>query len=287
MSRRNVLVGLAVAVSLLLQAGAASAQEAPVVRTDAGAVRGLRGDDAEKFLSIRYAAAPVGSRRWAPPARANRWRGVRPAQRFRARCPQLVSSNGPGSTVEDCLFVNVYRPEGVARDARLPVLFWIHGGGLTNGAADQHDGALLASRNRIVVVAPNYRLGVFGFLALPGLGASAGNFGFLDQQAALRWTRRNAAAFGGDPRRVTVSGESAGGWSVCGHLVSPASRGLFARAIIQSGSCASRSREESDVAGRMFAEAAGCADVATAEACLRAKRARAPCSRRASSSSRA
>jgi carboxylesterase type B len=234
------------------------------VQTDKGAVRGLSADGVDKFLGIPFAAPPVGPRRWQPPAPAERWRGVRAATAYGPRCPQLASSNGAGSENEDCLYLNVFTPPHARR---APVLFWIHGGGLLNGSADQHDGALLARTNGIVVVAINYRLGVFGFLALPGLGAGSGDFGLLDQQAALRWVARNAAAFGGDPRRVTIAGESAGGFSTCANLVSPAVRGLVAGAIVQSGSCLSRPLATSEAAGSALAGRVGCADVA----CMRAQ----------------
>src|SRR3954470_14208341 len=246
-----------------------------VVRTERGLVRGLTPGTVEKFLGMRYAAPPVGALRWRPPARAASWKGVRAAVRTGPRCPQVAGYNGPRVETEDCLYVNVYRP---ARRAarRLPVLFWIHGGGLVNGAVYQHDGTLMANAGRLVVVSFNYRLGVFGFLGLAGLSAEAadhasGNYGLLDQQAALGWTKRNISAFGGDPGNVTIAGESAGGWSVCAQLASPAVRGLFAAAIMQSGSCASRPLPETERTGASFAASAGCPDPGTAAACLRAK----------------
>ena len=158
--------------------------------------------------------------------------------------PAAGALERPGSEAEDCLYLNVFRPAGARRGAKLPVLFWIHGGGLTNGSGDQHDGTLMAHENDIVVVSINYRLGVFGFLGLPGADGespgSSGDYGLLDQEAALRWVHRNIAAFGGDPGRVTIAGESAGGCSVCALLTSPPARGLFHGAIIQSGSCTRR-----------------------------------------------
>jgi carboxylesterase type B len=250
----------------------------PVVQTRQGAVRGLTTDGADKFLGLPYAAAPVGALRWHAPAPAARWRGARAATSYASRCPQLPSSNGAGSENEDCLYLNVFRPAGAGRErhGRLPVLFWIHGGGFNNGSADQHDGALLARTNNIVVVSINYRLGVFGFLALPSLdgetpGTPSGNYGLLDQQAALRWTRANIAAFGGDPGRVAIAGESAGGFAVCALLASPQARGLFDAAVIQSGSCTSQTLASAETAGATFATAAGCPDAATAAACLRSK----------------
>jgi carboxylesterase type B len=261
---RRVFAIAVLFVAVFAVPGAAWAHgDGPVVRTDKGAVRGLRADGVDKFLGIPYSAPPVGALRWQPPAPAARWRGVRPATAYGARCPQLPSSNGAGSENEDCLTLNVFRTRGRG----LPVLFWIHGGGLVNGSGDQHDGALLARTNGIVVVSINYRLGVFGFLAAPGLGAGAGDFGLLDQQAALRWVRRNIGAFGGDPRRVTIAGESAGGFSTCANLASPTVRGLFDAAIVQSGSCISQPLAASQAAGSAFAQKLGCADAA----CLRSK----------------
>jgi para-nitrobenzyl esterase len=261
------LVGLAIAP-------AAAAASGPVAHTQQGVVRGFTADGVDKFLGLPYAAPPVGALRWRAPQAPARWHGVRSATTYGNRCPQLPSSNGAGSESEDCLYLNVFRPTRGGH--RLPVLFWIHGGGFQNGSGDQHDGALLARTNDIVVVSINYRLGVFGFLALPALdretsGAASGNYGILDQQAALRWTRTNIAAFGGDARRVTIAGESAGGWAVCAQLASPQARGLFAGAVIQSGSCFSQPLAAAETQGASFASAAGCTDSATAADCLRAR----------------
>jgi para-nitrobenzyl esterase len=149
----------------------------------------------------------------------------------------------------------------------------IHGGGLTTGAGDQHDGSLIVNTDGIIVVSINYRLGPFGFLDVPGLGTAAktasGNYGLLDQEAALRWVQRNIAAFGGNPAAVTIDGESAGGWSMCALMTSPPARGLFRAAIMQSGSCATQTRTTAQTASLAFAKAAGCPDPATAAACLR------------------
>src|SRR3954451_1821460 len=192
-----VVVVSAVVLSVLVPAASALAEARGgglVVDTHKGAVRGFRVDGVDKFLGIPYAAAPVGELRWRPPAPAPAWPGVRSATVYGNRCAQLESGNGPRSDSEDCLYLNVYRPSRPPRHRGLPVLFWIHGGGLLNGASNQHDGALLAHANGIVVVSINYRLGVFGFLALPSLSGesgerSSGDYGMLDPQAALRWTR--------------------------------------------------------------------------------------------------
>ena len=244
-----------------------------VVPTDRGLVQGKAAEGIDQWLGIPYAAPPVGALRWAAPRPAPRWTGIRQATSYGGRCAQLASGNGPRVDNEDCLYLNVYAPTD-HHESRLPVLFMIHGGGLTTGAGDQHDGSLIVNTDHIIVVSINYRLGPFGFLALPGLDTSAltasGNFGLLDQQAALRWVQRNIAAFGGDPRKVTIDGESAGGWSVCAQMTSPLARGLFRGAIMQSGSCATQTRATTQAASLAFAKQAGCPDPATAAACLRA-----------------
>ncbi|MEU0838696.1 carboxylesterase family protein [Streptomyces sp. NPDC005962] len=274
---RRVLAA-AVSLAALITIPSAAPMVAPAVGrpltvfTDKGAVAGAAAEGVGRFLGIPYAAPPVGGLRWQPPAPAATWPGVRSAERPGARCVQTATGTGPG-TSEDCLYLNVYAPER-RTERPLPVLFWIHGGGFMNGAGDLYDGSLLARTNNMVVVTVNYRLGMFGFLDLPGLSErGAGNYGLLDQQAALRWTQRNIGAFGGDPGRVTVSGESAGGQSVCSLLASPPARGLFDRAIIQSGGCPSLTTAQSTARGRSFATAAGCRAAATGVSCLRAKRA--------------
>ncbi len=268
---------LAVALPVTAQAGA-SPGGGLVVRTDRGLIQGKPAEGIDQWLGVRYAAPPVGALRWAAPQPAPRWPGIRPATSYGGRCAQLASGNGPRVDNEDCLYLNVYAPPGAARGAsrghRLPVLFMIHGGGLTSGAGDQHDGSLIVNTDHIIVVSINYRLGPFGFLSLPGRGRSpltaSGNFGLLDQEAALRWVQRNIAAFGGDPGQVTIDGESAGGWSVCALMTSPLAHGLFHGAIMQSGSCATQTRATAEANSLAFAKTAGCPDASTAAACLRA-----------------
>ena len=247
----------------------------PVVRVATGLLQGTRSGGVESFLGIPYAQPPVGALRWRPPQPATPWPGVRAATAYGNRCPALASTNGPESTTEDCLFLNVQRPAWARAGDRLPVYFWIHGGGLVNGSSNQHDGSQLVGIGNVIVVTINYRLGALGFLALPSLtaeGGQSGNYGFLDQQAALRWVHREIGAFGGDPARVTIGGESAGGWSVCSHLAAPGSRGLFAGAIMQSGSCvATQTLATAQTAGTAVATKLGCPDSGTAAACLRGK----------------
>jgi len=175
-----------------------------------------------------------------------------------------ASTNGARTESEDCLFVNVQRPTGLRAGDRRRVYVFIHGGGLVNGSSNQADMAAIVQATGVIGVSLNYRLGVLGFLGLPALtaeGGESGNYGFMDQQAALRWVHRNIAAFGGDPRQVSVGGESAGGWSVCGHLVAPGSRGLFAQAMMQSGSCTTRTRADAEASGAALESAVGCASV--------------------------
>jgi para-nitrobenzyl esterase len=270
---------LPLGVSVVLGAGtAAAAPPRPevssgglVVSTAEGAVRGQEVGGVDRFLGVPYAAPPVGPLRWRPPQPAARRTGVRDATRFAPHCAQPPSPFGGGTGSEDCLYLNVFT---AARTHGLrPVMLWIHGGALTTGESDDYDPSPLV-RDGVVVVSINYRLGWFGFLAHPALagspGGPSGNYGLMDQQAALRWVRRNIAGFGGDPRNVTIFGESAGGLSVLSQLASPGARGLFTRAIVQSGaySLTQPSLATAEAEGGAFAARAGCADQ-SAE-CLRA-----------------
>jgi para-nitrobenzyl esterase len=215
----------------------------PVVTTVAGDVQGLQQNALRVFKGIPYAAPPVGALRWKPPAPMKSWSGLLKANQFGPACIQPetrvpnVYTSDITPTSEDCLSLNVWAP---AEAARAPVFFWIHGGALVGGASKEavYDGAALAKRG-IIVVSINYRLGVLGYLAHPELSRESaqgvsGNYGLLDQVAALRWVRDNIAAFGGDPSNVTIAGESAGGLSVMYLMASPLARGLFAKAIAQS-----------------------------------------------------
>lgn len=230
------LVLLPVVVSLL---GAAPGPGRPVVSIDRGPVRGLGHGAYDTFEGIPFAAPPTGRLRWRLPEPAPRWAGVRDAGAPGPRCAQLPAI-GPGGPTgsEDCLYLNVTAPAGraAAGGRGRPVMVWFHGGGFFSGSGDAYRPDRLAARGGVVVVTVNYRLGVFGLFGHPELGGAPG-FALADQRAALRWVRANAARFGADPGNVTVFGESAGALSVCAHLVSPASAGLFHRAIVQSGSC--------------------------------------------------
>ena len=219
----------------------------PVVPTTAGLVRGVPGgvDGISAFLGIPYAAPPLGPRRLRPPQPPPPWRGEREAVAAGFVAPQHQGPleralGGYGEMSEDCLTVNVWTPGPDATAAR-PVLVWVHGGSFTTGAGGipWYDGSCLAARGDVVVVTFNYRLGALGFLHLGDLGgeawAGSGNTGLLDQVAVLRWVRANISAFGGDPARVTVFGESAGAMSIATLLAMPEAAGLFQRAVLQSG----------------------------------------------------
>ncbi|WAC58560.1 carboxylesterase/lipase family protein [Brevundimonas sp. SL130] len=220
------------------------AAEPPVVQLPQGALSGAAEDEVASFKNIPYAAPPVGERRWRPPGEAPQWEDLRDATRYGALCIQATPQGDPGvgplPMSEDCLTLNIWRPEAVSAPA--PVMVWIHGGGLVNGSgtAALYDGSHLA-RQGMVVVTLNYRLGRLGFFDHPALVAerpadeAAGNYGLMDVIAALKWVRANIAAFGGDPANVTIFGESAGGAIVTRMMISPPARGLFDRAVVQSG----------------------------------------------------
>lgn len=246
--------------AVLVAAIAVPAHAAGTVRTDTGFVSGTIIDAQRSFQGIPFAAPPTGENRWRDPQAVLPWRGVLLADQPGPRCEQD----------EDCLYLNVTAPRN---GVRRPVVVWLHGGGFTSGAGSDY-GADRLVRNGSVVVTINYRLGAFGYFGFPGLDGS-GAFGLRDQQAALAWVQRNIRQFGGDPHNVTLFGASAGGLSTCAQLTSPKTRGLFHRAIIQSGPCQLGlpaganevqhtwvKREDVERAG---AQASGCPDVT----CLR------------------
>jgi para-nitrobenzyl esterase len=241
-----------------------------VVQTDKGAVQGTATDTMLSFKGIPYAAPPVGALRWMPPASAAAWSDTRDASAFAAHCPQNTSPFGVATATEDCLYLNVYTP---TTDGPHPVMVWIHGGAHIYGESDDYDTEALVAQG-ITVVTINYRLGALGFLAHAALGAentdgASGNYGLMDQQAALAWVQTNIAAFGGDPAQVTIAGESAGGYSVLLALASPAAAGLFHGAIVESGAYAltQPTLAAAEGTGQTFATTAGCTDQSAS--CLR------------------
>lgn len=245
-------------------AAPADSGAAPIVTISDGAVRGAVVPGGYCFRGLPYAAPPTGNLRWRPPLLPAGWQGVRDATRFAPSSPQPQNPALTGPTSEDCLYLNVYAPVlGSGGEAGLPVLVWIHGGRFTLGAGRDYDGTKLAA-DGIVVVTINHRLGALGFLAHPALashpGGPSGNYGLMDQQAALRWVQGNIRRFGGDPDNVTVAGQSSGGLSVLAHMISRGSRGLFHRAIVQSGSFAltQQSLAAAEADGEAFAAKAGC-----------------------------
>lgn len=233
------------------------AETPAVVNVAAGALQGSRENGADAYKGIPYAAPPVGDLRWMPPQPVAHWTGVREAKALPPACPQTPVSNDGASGagykgVEDCLYLNVWTPTARLSGDRLPVLFFIHGGGNfsgstaesidfilnTSGGPAWYDGSRLAARGNVIVVTANYRLGPLGFIRHAAMNpANTGNFGLLDQVEALKWVQENIGAFGGDNGRVMIFGESGGAYDVCALMTSPLARGLFARALMQSGVC--------------------------------------------------
>ena len=243
--------------------------KAPQVTIDTGTLEGLDTAGVMVFRGIPYAAPPVGELRWRPPQPAQPWTGVRPAGQLGHNCVQHQPYGDidpfAAGVSEDCLYLNVWTNSLDARPRR-PVMVWIHGGGFFAGfgGEERHNGARLAQKGAVVVTL-NYRLGPFGFLAHPALAAesshhASGNYGLLDQIAALQWVKRNIARFGGDPSRVTIFGESAGGFSVGSLIASPLAKGLFQRAILESGTgigAGISSREDARAVAFRFADSLG------------------------------
>jgi len=266
----RTLWGRSIAAACVMATGCAerTSMSNSTVRVEQGLIetRAAGADGVVSYLGIPYAAPPVGGLRWKPPRPPTPWDGVRSAERFGNRCiqtspfPDMLFQSAQES--EDCLTLSIWTK--TSADGPLPVMVWIHGGGYFSGASDEqrHDGSALARRG-VVVVTINYRLGVLGFFAHPELtaeseAAASGNYGLLDQIAALRWLRDNIDGFGGDPDNVTIFGESAGSFSVSALMASPLATGLFHKAIGQSG--ASRGEltlSEAETAGLAFADAVG------------------------------
>ena len=243
----------------------------------AGAVQGLDNGASCAFLGVPFAAPPTGSLRWRPPQSLPPWTTVRDATIPPTNCSTVNFPAGTAAGIEDCLKLNIWVRDPLPATP-VPVIVWIHTGAFFGASANfpGHNARRLVEETGVIVVAPQYRLGPFGFLAHAALSAedpASGNYGLLDQRAALEWVRDNIAAFGGDPNNVTIAGTSAGGDSVALQLVSPGSRGLYHRAIVQSGTPTIQwpTHAEAAVQGAAFAAALGCTDPATVTSCLRTK----------------
>jgi para-nitrobenzyl esterase len=276
---RKALPAFACLIAFATPHAPASAQMT-ATQVQQGALSGVRENAVEAFLGIPFAAPPVGDLRWKPPQPAAAWQGVRKADTMPAGCQQSVGPGGfgpwtheyvvGGPVSEDCLYLNVWTPAARAGQ-KLPVLVWIYGGGFSSGSNSVpiYDGAKLAAKG-IVVVGINYRVGLYGFVAHPELTAespahASGNYGLMDQIAALKWIKANVAAFGGDPDKVTIAGQSAGAMSVHDLIASPLAKGLFSQAIAQSGSgtgVAVPDRAVGERAGMALMQAAGVSSLA-------------------------
>jgi para-nitrobenzyl esterase len=278
-------VAMATATVAAAQPAAPACTAGTLVQTAAGPVCGLVANGVTSYLGIPYAAPPVGALRWRPPAPVTPWTTTLQATQPGAECPQPAFPAGsppPTNTSENCLTLNVQVPTN-AGPGPLPVMVEIHGGGFIIGSPP--DGTHMAAAGRVILVAIHYRLGILGFLANKALGAHSGDYGLQDQQAALRWVKRNIARFGGDPHNVTLFGQSAGGASVCDAAVSPTAAGLFQKGISESGfynywvntiwsigDCKSQLLTEAQAqkAGASFATKVGCGTATDVAACLRA-----------------
>lgn len=275
-------LGALFSTALLSQAQAASN---PTVQTSKGPVQGFINNNVIEFLGIPYAKPPVGDLRWRPPQEPAAWTKTLKATAYGPICAQITELGvfaGPANNNEDCLYLNVFTPN-ISAAEKLPVLFWIHGGGNEDGESSDYDGSKLAAQGHTVVVTINYRLNLMGFLAVPSLDSEGhlfGNYGILDQQLALKWVHQNIAKFGGDPNNVTVGGQSAGAQDTGIHMISPLVAGLFQRAICESG-CPSTyyplqgkfpTVAQAEAVGTNFAGAAGCGSKSGAAQaqCLRA-----------------
>ena len=243
-----------------------------IVQTTNGPVRGFVDDGMQKFLGIPYAAPPVGDLRWRPPNAPRSWKEPLNAVGFGPVCAQssvCFPGFGSDSSAEDCLYLNVFTPEAhkLNDEQRLPVMVFIHGGGFASGASNDYNPTALVNHGHVMFVSLNYRVNIFGFFSHPAINAEghpSGNYGIMDQQLALNWVQQNIENFGGDASNVTALGESAGGASILAHIAAPSSRGLFHKAIIESGgsppTMSFPTIEKLEALGTALATAAGCVE---------------------------
>jgi para-nitrobenzyl esterase len=279
---RTLFAGSVAAAAMMVSSMAAASS--PTVTTPSGlfppeTYAGVAGNGITDFLGIRFAAAPVGSLRFAPPAAPAAVSGTISATSFGPPCPQSSSPFGQASSSEDCLFLNVYVPgSSVSTRNDMPVMVFFYGGAFVDGEGSIYDPTKMAIQGNAIVVTMNYRLGILGYLASTALSATSanavsGNYGFEDQLFALQWVKQNIGAFGGNPKNVTIFGESAGAFSVCAAIVSPKAAGLFQRAVAESGPCAEPLPElaGAESSNQAIVSGLGCADSTNAQtaACLR------------------
>jgi para-nitrobenzyl esterase len=294
--RISMMLGLVLCAAMLLAPTQARAAVGPIVQTKQGKVQGFLQNGVAEFLGIPYAAPPISTNptaepcsrtnlRWCPPVAHAPWKAALQATAYAPICAQIVTLGafaGPANNNEDCLYLNVFTPN-VGGDRKLPVIFWIHGGGNLDGETPGYDGSKMALKGRTVVVTVAYRVNLMGWLAHPALdheGHLSANYGILDQQFALQWVHDNIARFGGDPGNVTVGGQSAGAEDTGIAMLSPLDRGLFDRGICESfcpsrffpGSNGFRTLASAETIGVAFAQAAGCGSGSDSSvaACLRA-----------------
>ena len=264
-ARTTLWVGLAVALAMGGASAAQAAFSTDVVQTTTGPVIGTSDGHVDRFLGIQYGASTAGDKRWTAPVAPLRSHHIIEATTPGASCPQTLSQfSAITPQDENCLFLNVWRPRSADRDEKLPVMIWIHGGALIFGEGAGYNPEVMIETGRIVVVTINYRLGALGWLAdapLADVHGDSGNYGLMDQQLAMKWVRDNIRGFGGDPDKVTIAGESAGGLSTLSNLVSPTATGLFRGAIVESGAYmlfTVRSLAAQETLGAQFAAAVGC-----------------------------
>ncbi|WP_202909796.1 carboxylesterase/lipase family protein [Mucilaginibacter pedocola] len=245
MKKALTILALLAVCTVHAQTNGNKAGTSPVIKTSGGSLRGATEGNVSSFIGIPYAAAPIGQLRWRAPQPMPAWQGERDATKFGADCAQMGwprnGTNISPASAEDCLFLNIWKPAVTAKGAKLPVMVWIHGGGFVAGSGAQRgfSGESFTGKG-VILVTINYRLGRLGFFAFPALNAehpeeAKGNYAYMDQIAALQWIKQNIGAFGGDPKNVTIFGESAGGVSVQSLLTIPSAKGLFHKAIVESG----------------------------------------------------
>ena len=263
------------AVASSSAADSSTALDSEYVRIDSGLIHGRAAGSVDEFLGVPFATPPTGELRWRAPTPLAPWSGVRDATVPASGCVRPASNAAGYIGSEDCLYLNVYRPAHTPPGLRLPVMLFIHGGSNLKQSANDYDPVALVEKAGIILVTTEYRLNVFGFLALPSLDteagdSSSGNFGLQDQQAAMSWVRKNIGHFGGDPLDVTLAGESAGAIDICANLVSPAAAGLFRKVILESMYCPTATHTEALEVSAPVATALNCSDVQTAATCMRA-----------------